>query len=351
MENIYPLYLEARSLIMSQHTETSIIPRHVWCLLIAVIFATTCLPGFIGAEERNTRTRSEWSLLITPEELSSRANDKLTLIVDVRSEEQYREGHIPGAINVPGSKWRTPASKDPKRDGPGQRIFRQEDGSVDIARYEKLLGEAGITPEHRIVVYGNHAGKADGSVPAAILLKLGHHHVAFLDGIGLDRWTAAGLPVSRDPVTLHPGRYVAASDAKSVWSAEDVLEHLENEDVVFIDSRTPAEFQGQDLRGNERGGHIPGAQLLNSDDFLNLATGTTISRAAAQEKIEKLIPRGKTVVIYCQSGTRCSHEELILRDLGYENVILYDGSWQEWGNRSDTPVEKDATVKAAPRQD
>ncbi len=329
---------------MPSQNELAYIGRAPWVALIAAIFATTCLPALIGAEDVKQDAKQAWSILIAPEELRDRAADEQTLIVDVRSEEQYRAGHIPGAINLPGSRWRTPATKAPQLEGPGQRIFRKEDGAVDVARYETLLGEAGITPDRKIVIYGNHAGKADGSVPAAILLKLGHKDVAFLDGVGLERWEAAGLPVSDVPVVLEPARYIAKVAIDTVWSADDLLKNLGNEDVVIIDSRTPAEYLGQDLRGNQRGGHIPGARLLNSEDFLNVASGTTISRAAAQEKVEKLIPRGKKVVIYCQSGTRCSHEELILRDLGYDNVILYDASWQEWGNRTDTPV----TAGAAP---
>lgn len=67
-------------------------------------------------------------------------------------------------------------------------------------------------------------------------------------------------------------------------------------------------------------------------------------RRQGQDRIDH--SRGKTGVIYCQSGTRCSHEELILKDLGYENFILYDDSWQEWGNREGTPVE--TSGQAAP---
>lgn len=325
---------------MPTQNDTSLVPRRTWLALIVGIFAATCLPGFVGSEEVKPVKSSQWSTLITPEQLRDRSDNEKLAVIDARSPAEYAAGHIPGALNLPGSTWRTPPSKDVAKDGPGQRIFRQSDGSLDVKRYEALLGAAGITAEHEVVVYGNHAGKADGSVPAAILLKLGHAKVSFLDGVGLERWKAAGLPVSDVAVTLPAARYVATPAAGSLWSAEELLKNLDNDEVVIIDSRTAAEFSGDDLRGNKRGGHIPGALLLSSDDFLNKESGTTISVEAAKAKIEKLIPKGKKVVVYCQSGTRCSHEELILKDLGYENVILYDASWQEWGNRTDTPVEK-----------
>ena len=334
---------------MNTHPESFWMTRRSWLAVITLIFAVTFLPGLVGSQEptnaeSDPSRASRWSTLITPEVLHARLTHANLLVIDARSPAEYAAGHIPRAINLPGTEWRTLATKDPQKEGPGQRIFRKQDGSLDTPRYEKLLGSAGVAPEHEIVVYGNHAGKADGSVPAAILLKLGHEKVAFLDGIGLERWKAAGYPISTEIVKRAATQYEGRPDRRKLWSYRDVLQNLKNDDVVIVDSRTPAEFSGQDLRGNKRGGHIPGARLLNSEDFLDKANGTTISIEAAKAKIEKLIPKGKTVVVYCQSGTRCSHEELILKDLGYEKVVLYDASWQEWGNRDDTPVETTESV-------
>jgi thiosulfate/3-mercaptopyruvate sulfurtransferase len=323
----------------------SLIPSGL-CLAAAVSVSLSIVRG------EPVDSAAKWSTLITAQQLHDRLADADVLMIDARSAGEYRAGHIPGAINLPGIEWRTPPTKDVQKEGPGQRIFRRADGTLDVERYETLLGKAGITPERDVVVYGNQAGKADGSIPAAILLKLGHAKVAFLDGIGLDRWKSAGYSVSTEVNSLPVAKYKARPDTGRLWSYQDVLKNFNNENVVIIDSRTPTEYSGEELRGNKRGGHIPGAKLLNSEEFLDKATGTTISAAEAKAKVEKLIPKGKTVVVYCQSGTRCSHEELILKDLGYENVVLYDASWQEWGNRADTPivgVEKPSASKPADR--
>ena len=287
----------------------------------------------------NIHAPAKWSTLITAETLHEKLGHQDLLIVDARSLANYAEGHIPGAISIPGTEWRTPTAAPGQV---GQKIFRQVDGSLDVKRYEVFLSKAGVKPEHDVVVYGNFAGNADGSIPAAILLKLGHQKVSFLDGIGLDEWQAAGYPVSTEATRLPASQYVAHADASRLWSVEDVIQNLENPDVIIVDSRTVAEFTGEDLRGNKRGGHIPGAILLNSEDFLDSKTHKTIDVEEARKRIEAKIPKDKTVVIYCQSGTRCSHKELILKDLGYKNVVLYDSSWQEWGNRLDTPIEKPA---------
>jgi thiosulfate/3-mercaptopyruvate sulfurtransferase len=308
-------------------------------LRLSALAITIAFAGTLAALAEGPQ--AEWSSLITAEQLHARLERPNLLVIDVRSPAEYSAGHLPGAINLPGSQWRTPATKNPAKEGVGQKIFRKDDGSLDTPRYEALLGQAGVKPEHELVIYGNHAGKADGSVPAAILLKLGHARVSFLDGIGLDVWRAAGYPVSVEPRTLTASVYKApGADPKRLWSLEDVKKNLKTDDVVFLDSRTPEEYAGTALRGNQRGGHIPGAVLVNSEDFLDPKTKATISPAEARKKLEALqIPKDKKIVIYCQSGTRCSHKELILKDLGYSNVFLYDASWQEWGNREDTPIE------------
>ena len=310
------------------------------CGLVLILFNSS-----LRADESPAQAKAaapHWSSFITPQELHARLQHPALLIIDVRSPQEYAAGHIPGAINLPGVDWRTPPAA-PGSGKVGQQIFRRPDGSVDVPRYEKFLGEAGLKQDHEVVIYGNHAGKADGSLPAALLLKLGHKNVAFLDGVGLDQWKKADYEVATKRTKLAATTYKASADPKRLWSYDDVKKNLNNPDIVILDSRTPEEFAGKDLRGNKHGGHIPGARLLNSDDFIEKSSLLTIVPELARQKVESILPdKDKTVVIYCQSGTRCSLKELVLKDLGYKNVVLYDASWQEWGNKENAPIEKDA---------
>lgn len=290
---------------------------------------------------------TEWQSFITPAQLKAKLDDPKVLVIDVRAADEYAAGHIPGAINIPGEGWRTPSAKPGK--GDSQYIFRKEDGSPDVARYEKLLGDAGVTREHEIVVYGNHAGKADGSVPAMILHWLGHEKVQFLDGVGMSEWYKAGYEATNEPRTLPASTYTAQPIEGFVWTLDDVKQNIGNDKVVFYDTRSAKEYTGEDLRGNKRGGHLPGAVLCNFEELLGKDKKTLSPEQVRSILSQKGITPDKQVVLYCQTATRVSLPLLALRDLGYTNISVYDASWHEYGNRDDTIIEGETSAEAQPQ--
>jgi thiosulfate/3-mercaptopyruvate sulfurtransferase len=265
------------------------------------------------------------------------------VLVDARSSEAYAEGHLPGAISLPGSSLRTAKAKP--GEGDSQYIFRLPDDSADVAHYEQLLGKAGIGNESVIVVYGNHGGKTDGSLLVMLLDWLGHEQVYFLDGIGVDVWLAAGQELSQEPTVRTASTFDATPDADFLVNLTDVQAALAlpaEQRPIFYDTRSLGEFEGSTLRSNARGGHIPEAVHA---DYAELLTADKTLKPLAE--IKEILARlglfdeanaGRPIVLYCQTSTRVSLPYLVLHDLGFDDVRVYDASWHEYGNRDDTVV-------------
>lgn len=281
-----------------------------------------------------------WTTFIDAPTLREELRSGGIVLIDVRSASKYAAGHIRGAINVPGELWRTPDAVP--GEGVGSVIHRLPNGLPNVGYYERLLGEAGVEAGDDVVVTGNFAGKADGTVPVVILRWLGVSRVRFLDGVGTEEWTRIGQALSTASTVRPPAKFIANPQPSVVWTLDDVLGHIGSAEVVFLDCRTREEFDGKDLRGNRHGGRIPGSVWLDSQTLLDAYSKKSVPR---HEVLSLLAERGvtpdKTVVIYCQTGTRCSLPFLQLQDLGFERVALYDESWIEYGNRDDTPIETD----------
>src|SRR5690606_8203515 len=109
-----------------------------------------------------------------------------------------------------------------------------------------------------------------------------------------------------------------------VWNLDDVLANLGNQDVIFYDTRSPAEYEGRDRRGNVRGGHIPGAVLCDFADFLDSEKRTLPPEQIREQLLARGITPDKQIVLYCQTASRVSLPLLALHDLGYTNVSIYD---------------------------
>ena len=299
-------------------------------------------PVAVPAAENQRADRDGFDAFVSADEVRDLAAAG-AILIDARSPEEYATAHLPGAINLPGADLRTP-SVSPGA-GDSQYVFLDDAGSVDVARYEQIFGEAGLTETDDVIVYGNHAGKADGSVPAMLLDGLGHRGtIRFFDGIALSEWYKAGFEVETIANTLPATTYTAAPRDGFVWTLNDVLAHVDDRSAIFYDTRSAEEYSGSDLRKNARGGHIPGAlhadyaELLNADKTVK--TRDEIESILADQGLDQHKADGTPIVLYCQTSTRVSLPYLILRELGYENVHVYDASWHEYGNREDTPIEK-----------
>jgi len=274
--------------------------------------------------------------IIVDTDFVKQAMQRGALIWDVRAERAYTGGHIPGAINI-GSI--TSVLRD----------SRTED-YIAIKEIERILGEAGISRSSEIVLYGDKA-RPDAYFGYVTMRYLGVDKVYVYHG-GLDDWETDGNSVDKAPTKLAATQFEAAPNPALLVDTREVINKVGKTSVQIIDARTASEYMGDDIRAL-RGGHIPGAvnipydanwvdpdtpaklarRKVSNKDGMNLK-----SRDALQAMYAGLDPDKETIV-YCQSGTRASETAVVLQDLGFSNVRVYDSSWLDYGNTFEAPVE------------
>ncbi len=158
-----------------------------------------------------------------------------------------------------------------------------------------------------------------------------------LDG-GFGAWTRANLPVTRDAGPAPASDWTGGRDESRVATWRDVRDVLSNTDAVILDARSDGEYCGTTIRA-KRGGAIPGA--VHIEWTRNLTPEGDYKPAAELKKMyeDAGVTPDREVISYCQGGYRAAHSYLALRLLGYPRVRNYVGSWKEWGDREDLPIE------------
>jgi thiosulfate/3-mercaptopyruvate sulfurtransferase len=244
----------------------------------------------------------------------------------------YETGHIPGAVKV---DWFS-TLQDPLR-----RDF------LSKGEFAKLCSELGIANDTTIVFYGD---KSNWFATYALWLfrYYGHQNLKIMNG-GRAKWQQEGRPLTKERPTYPPTGYQANQPDASIRAyREDVFKHIKDS-APLVDVRSPKEYSGELIHmpnypqeGATRGGHIPGAVNIPWSTAVNEADSTFKSREEL-EKIykEKGITPDNEIVAYCRIGERSSHTWFVLTYLlGYPGVRNYDGSWTEWGNLVNAPIEK-----------
>jgi thiosulfate/3-mercaptopyruvate sulfurtransferase len=166
---------------------------------------------------------------------------------------------------------------------------------------------------------------------------IGHPRVQVLDG-GFGAWISAGLPVTREAAPPPKSSWAGVPQEHTIATWRDVKERLGSPGVVILDTRSDGEHNGTTVRA-KRGGAIPGA--VHIEWSRNLGPDGAFKPAGELRAMYEAagVTPDKEVVTYCQGGYRAAHGYLALRLLGYPRVRNYTGSWKEWGDREDLPVE------------
>jgi thiosulfate/3-mercaptopyruvate sulfurtransferase len=239
--------------------------------------------------------------LISAEELSKTLADagaKQPLILDLRPPDAYAAGHLPGALHL---------------DLFGVSLIDTDPAPLKAFLWmiEHMFATRGVEPSTPVVVYDDQSG-----IRAArafwFLEHFGHPSVRVLDG-GFGAWTRAALPVTREAA-------------------------IGQSDSVIVDARTDGEYCGTTVRA-ARGGAVPGA--VHIEWTRNLDPDGAFKPASELKKMyeDVGVTPDREVITYCQGGYRAAHSYLALRLIGYPRVRNYLGSWKEWGDRMDLPIE------------
>lgn len=253
----------------------------------------------------------------------------------------FWKDHIPGSIFIDAND----IMESPGAKGTSGIVANKK-------KFEKVMGENGISNDNAVVVYGKYSGEWDAAWAARMWWTLkyyGHKKVGFLDG-GIETWKSKGIKLTGGgSPNLTPVTYTASAPDGNLRATGDyVLANLNNpKNVVILDNREKDEWEGKAKFGSERGGRIPGAVFVNWKEAVN-PNGTFKSKAELQSIYKaKGVTPDKEIIIYCQGGVRVAHTLLALKEiLGYPNVKNYDGSWDEWANTKKPdgtykyPVEK-----------
>lgn len=276
--------------------------------------------------------------VIVDEGFVSAAVARGAVLWDARGIEQYRKGHIPGAVTIgnPAHVLRNPNTED----------------FLPLSHVEQILGSAGIDPAVEVVVY---AARGDPSAYFALytLRYLGARR-AFVYHDGIDGWRAAGRPLSHEPTRRPPVTLSLQPNPDVAVTTAQMLAAMKRPDIQILDVRTPSEFRGEDIRAI-RGGHIPGAinipyeqNWVDPDTIFKLVRRQTRDNVGMSLKPRDELKRlyagldpDKETIVYCQSGVRAAETAVVLSELGFRNVKVYDSSWLGYAGVLSAPANNE----------
>ena len=267
-------------------------------------------------------------LLVSTEWLAEHLDAPDVRVVDVRwsllerdkGRNTYLEGHIPGAVHLDVDQ----DLASPRGQGPGRHPLPLP------SRFAASMSRAGIGPDTHVIAYDF----GDGSTAARVwwlLRYLGHARVSLLDG-GIARWNAEGRPVESRVPSYPPSRFTPAPQDAMRVNAEDVERMRDDPRTLILDTRLVERYEGKVEPIDPVAGHIPGARSrpypanVSTPDDPRFLAPAQLRDGFAQLGAD----RAERVICYCGSGVNACQNIFALALAGFDNGLLYEGSWSDW---------------------
>ena len=256
---------------------------------------------------------------------------ELRIIDFGRRPQDYAEGHIPCAAFIAKGSLAAVVEGVPNQ-------------LISVEELDEVLELAGVSDGSTVVIYDD-AGGLWASRLFWAMEYLGHGDVRLLNG-GWDEWVSGDRDICQVPASVPRGDFTPAVRSDILATKDWLLARLDDPEVTVLDTRSPEEYSGADVR-SERGGHVPGTVSINWVRALDEAESLVFLSSGELSAVYETagVSQDADVVTYCQAGVRAAHTYFVLRLLGYPRVRVYDASWVEWGNDPDVPAATDIAGK------
>jgi thiosulfate/3-mercaptopyruvate sulfurtransferase len=272
-------------------------------------------------------------MIVSTEWLAKHLSDPELVLLQVGEKDEYSAGHIPGAQFIALTDISTPR---------GQGLTLE---LAPVTQLETTFQKLGVTNRSRAVVY---FGKDWVTPTARVFMTLDYlglgDQTSILDG-GLPAWRAEGRDVSAEVKEPKPGNFKAQPRKELVVDAEWVKANLNKPNVKILDARASQFYTGAEKGRMPRAGHIPGAKSIPFSSLVEEKDNKFKSATSLRALFETAgVKKGDATATYCHIGQQASLLYFVARYLGYD-AHLYDGSFEDWSNRPELPVEKSDDVK------
>ena len=299
----------------------------IGALILGILGACSSDSNISSDTTLDSRGYSSTERLVSTKWVADNLENENVKIIDIRKAEDYDSGHLPGALNY--------SKKELQVESDGVKGLIPP--SSDISN---KLSSLGVKSDDTILIYDGN--KNLWSTRFLWTLDVyGHDDAKMMDGsFGL--WEKENRTITTDVPSISASTYNFTGTANSelITSIDTVLGSLDDSSSVVLDTRGAEEFAGRDVRAN-RGGHIPGSihveWVNNVDEDGRFLPAADLKKLYGTADVTDDLG---DIYTLCQTAVRATHSWFVLADLlGFDNVSVYDGSWTEWGNKEDTPID------------